>query len=245
MQLTEALGSLNPATVQPSTAEDEDSEDGQAFHTLSNGQTIVAQDVTLKVIHTPGHTSDSICLFLPEEGALFTADSILGHGTAVFEDLKSYLDSLHLLLDAFDNTPSSREHNTHPLRVIYPGHGPAITGQEAALNTIKTYITHRLDREREFIAVLESKRQGYSERHPITGTEPDQQQQQASSDHMDFREWTPDEILTEIYPEHVRIMAKRGLMLHLEKLEKERRVIKIDTEANVTRWKAVHKKPRF
>jgi endoribonuclease LACTB2 len=208
VQLTEMLASLKPA-AEPATT---------VLHTLYDGQTIGP----LQVFHTPGHTADSISLYLQEEGALFTADTILGQGTAVFEDLSTYLTSLHRLLHTFagphhnepePEAPASRAHGK--LRVIYPGHGPAIEGSETALNTIKSYIQHRQDREREFIAVLES---------------------------QSAHEWTADEILAQIYPEHVRSMAKRGLLLHLTKLEKEQRVVKmisVDGDAP-PRWKVVN-----
>lgn len=44
---------------------------------------------------------------------MFSADSVLGEGTVVFEDLKEYLKSLHLILDL---NPT----------VIFPGHGSVV-----------------------------------------------------------------------------------------------------------------------
>jgi glyoxylase-like metal-dependent hydrolase (beta-lactamase superfamily II) len=36
-----------------------------------------AGDRVFEVLHTPGHSSDSICLYCPEEGALFAGDTPL------------------------------------------------------------------------------------------------------------------------------------------------------------------------
>jgi len=220
VQLTEMLGSLKPGSFHSHNSPEPASASLSltSVHPLRDGQLLGP----LQVIHTPGHTADSISLYLKEEGALFTADSILGHGTAVFEDLSTYLNSLHRLLHTFGNESSlepaaSRHDQDARLHVIYPGHGPAIEGSETALNTIKTYIQHRLDREREYLAVLESR-----------------------NHHDHHHDWTADEILAQIYPEHVRAIAKRGLLLHLQKLETEGRVVKtIGADGDPT-WKAVN-----
>ncbi|MFZ5433349.1 MAG: MBL fold metallo-hydrolase [Calditrichota bacterium] len=41
---------------------------------LEDGQTLPCGEITIQVIHTPGHTPDSICLYVP--GAVFTGDTL-------------------------------------------------------------------------------------------------------------------------------------------------------------------------
>ena len=75
---------------------------------------------------------------LEEEGALFAGDNVLGHGTAVFEDLALYLRSL----EAMRAEVSGR---------VYPGHGDCIADGRAR---IEEYIRHRRMREEQVLGVL-------------------------------------------------------------------------------------------
>ncbi|KAJ7628496.1 beta-lactamase-like protein [Roridomyces roridus] len=114
--------------------------EGSPFHDLHDTQ-VISEFSQLRVLHTPGHTSDSICLHLPQDNALYTADTVLGQGTAVFEDLAAYIASLRKMLDFPGYT------------VLYPGHGPVVS--EGA-EVIQTYIKHRLEREAQIVGVLKS-----------------------------------------------------------------------------------------
>ncbi|KAH9967978.1 beta-lactamase-like protein [Russula dissimulans] len=108
---------------------------GHPLHDLIDGQTL-----TLQILHCPRHTPDSISLIFPADRALFTGDTVLAQGTAVFEDLQEYLASLQKMLDTRDNFDT-----------LYPGHGPVVPDGP---QTIRMYIEHRLEREAQILALL-------------------------------------------------------------------------------------------
>lgn len=55
---------------------------------LRDGQTIRMGDEDFEVIHTPGHSSDSVCLYSKAQGVLFAGDSplLIMSPTGVYED---------------------------------------------------------------------------------------------------------------------------------------------------------------
>ena len=107
---------------------------------LAEGDTLSpGGSVRLQVLETPGHSPDSLCFYLEDEGVLFTGDTILGGTTTAVNDLADYLHSLQRLR-ALPN-----------LRVICPGHGPLI---DAPAAWIDEYIAHRELRESQIVAEL-------------------------------------------------------------------------------------------
>ncbi|KAJ2913587.1 hypothetical protein MD484_g6833, partial [Candolleomyces efflorescens] len=136
--LPNVLASLPKDLYTPSAS-------GSILHELSDSQTLTGNDITLRILHTPGHTHDSISMYIPEDRVLYTADTVLGHGTAVFEDLSLYLSSLNKMLDA---------HTALEYETLLPSHGPVVVnGKE----TIATYIKHRLEREAQVLGLLASR----------------------------------------------------------------------------------------
>ncbi|KAI2635574.1 Metallo-hydrolase/oxidoreductase [Hypomontagnella submonticulosa] len=111
---------------------------------ISEGQIFGVEGATLAASHTPGHTTDHMAFILQEEDALFTGDNVLGQGTAVFEDLGTYLNSLTKM----EKLVSGRG---------YPGHGPVLP---QASTTIAEYISHRRQREQQVLQTLGSAKEG-------------------------------------------------------------------------------------
>lgn len=113
-------------------------DDGDVDQRITDGETITIEDETLKVIATPGHTSEHVC-FLTSAGDLFTGDTVLGEGTtAIFPpdgSMREYIASLRKLLAR------------NPKR-IFPAHGPT---REDAPTLLEQYIAHRLEREQQVL----------------------------------------------------------------------------------------------
>jgi ribonuclease/clavin/mitogillin len=106
--------------------------------TLEDGQIYKTEGASLRAFHCPGHTTDHMAFILEEEDAMLTGDNVLGHGTAVFEDLATYLDSLARMGNQFSGR-------------AYPGHGAAI---EDGKGRIDEYVEHRKQREGEILQAL-------------------------------------------------------------------------------------------
>jgi glyoxylase-like metal-dependent hydrolase (beta-lactamase superfamily II) len=113
---------------------------------LGPGDTVRAGGTELlRVIETPGHTSDSVSLLLEADGAVLTGDTVLGRGTTVIAsdgNLGDYLRSLDRLRALADDPG---------LRVLLPGHGPLLA--EPA-QTLDYYIAHRAERLAQIEAAL-------------------------------------------------------------------------------------------
>ncbi|MDX6262957.1 MAG: hypothetical protein QOH84_4645 [Kribbellaceae bacterium] len=117
-------------------------------HGLSEGDVITAGDLRIEVLPTPGHTRDSVCFWLPQDGSLLTGDTVLGRGTSVVAHpdgaLGPYLESLESLR-AFANSPAGVER-------LLPGHGPVIADPGAVLTYYLKHRQERLDQVRTAVA---------------------------------------------------------------------------------------------
>ncbi|MFN8559817.1 MAG: MBL fold metallo-hydrolase [Dehalococcoidia bacterium] len=112
----------------------------EGVQTLSEAKAIdLGGGVRVQVLETPGHSVDSVCYYLEEEGVLFSGDTLLGSSTTTVWDLYSYMASLERLL----TLPN--------LTVICPGHGPIVHDPRERL---QHYVAHRMMRERQILEVL-------------------------------------------------------------------------------------------
>lgn len=111
---------------------------------IADGDAILGPGVEMRAMHTPGHASDHLCFYLPDEKALFSGDHVLGRGTSVIAhpdgNLTDYLASLH------------RARTVGAAR-IYPGHGPTVEDPAAVLDW---YLAHRAQRQDQIRAALAS-----------------------------------------------------------------------------------------
>jgi glyoxylase-like metal-dependent hydrolase (beta-lactamase superfamily II) len=110
---------------------------------VDDGDIIAVGGVTIEVVHTPGHTLGSICLYLREERALFTGDTVLGLGTVAIAppphgDMGLYIESLERL-------------KTYDAALLCPGHGPPVHDVGRKLQEL---IDHRHERERQILRAL-------------------------------------------------------------------------------------------
>ncbi|MDB5871222.1 MAG: gloB 3 [Ramlibacter sp.] len=123
---------------------------------LADGEQLVLEGGgsrhTLKVIHTPGHAANHLCLVLLEDGLLFSGDHVLNGSTTVVDppdgDMTAYLDSLDTLTAAC---------NEHGIEFILPAHGYVLGSARQAIAQLKA---HRLKREAKVIAAMQARPQG-------------------------------------------------------------------------------------
>jgi glyoxylase-like metal-dependent hydrolase (beta-lactamase superfamily II) len=112
---------------------------------IDDGARILADDVTLEVLHTPGHSPDHLALWHADSRTVFTGDLVVLGSSVVIPassggSLVDYLASLRRLLAL------------GPARFL-PAHGPVIDDPEDVLHR---YIAHRHQREQQVLSAVEA-----------------------------------------------------------------------------------------
>ena len=107
---------------------------------------------TLRVLHTPGHAANHLCLVLEEDGLLFSGDHVLNGSTTVIDppdgNMNDYLNSLDLLAAACDE---------FDIAFILPAHGYVLGFARTAITQLKA---HRLKREAKIMAAMQALPEG-------------------------------------------------------------------------------------
>ena len=95
-------------------------EPAPATGTLDEGDVLDLGDRAFTVLHTPGHSWGSVCLWDEAAGMLFCADTVYEGELFDFlpcSDVPTYLQTLRRLRDL-------------PVQVAFPGHGPTLAGPQ-------------------------------------------------------------------------------------------------------------------
>jgi glyoxylase-like metal-dependent hydrolase (beta-lactamase superfamily II) len=115
---------------------------------LADGDVVAAAGLEIRVLGTPGHTSDSLCFLIEDDGdpAVLTGDTVLGRGTTVVAHpdgrLGDYLASLHRLAALAPGT------------TVLPGHGPELADAPTIADAYLAHREQRLDQVRAALAKL-------------------------------------------------------------------------------------------
>lgn len=128
---------------------------------LADGEVLALRDAAgqvlhqLRVIHTPGHAANHLCLLLADEagaGLLFSGDHILNGSTTVINppdgNMTAYLDALDALGAACARLG---------LDYILPAHGHVMNEARTVIAKLKA---HRLAREAKVQAAMSARPQG-------------------------------------------------------------------------------------
>jgi len=102
--------------------------DVQVDETISQGRVLRIGEISSNVIHTPGHTEGSICLYFPEEKKLIAGDTLFA-GSIGRTDLPG--GSMEKIMRSLHNQVMALPDETE----VVPGHGSLTTiGEERETN---------------------------------------------------------------------------------------------------------------
>lgn len=143
---TEAAARFHELTGAPVRAADPaHCHGGEPLH---GGEILTVAGVEIRVLATPGHTSDSVCFHLPGDGphgSVLSGDTILGRGTTVLDypdgRLGDYLTSLDLLESLGAAT-------------LLPAHGPVLPATDVICREYRAHRLMRLEQIRSALAEL-------------------------------------------------------------------------------------------
>lgn len=133
-----AAGELN-------TMEGSGDHDHHPDHEMGEGEEVSGPGWTLEAVPTPGHTANHLAFALPEEGALFSGDHVMGWSTTIVGppdgSMSAFMASLERLRGRQD-------------AIYWPGHGGPVRDPN---RFVRALIHHRRARE---ISILNRLRAG-------------------------------------------------------------------------------------
>ena len=87
---------------------------------LADGDTITVGGITMQVLHTPGHSLGGLSFYVPDEGVLFSGDTIFQSSVGRTDLLGGDMDTLiNSIRDKIMPLPDET--------IVAPGHGPTTT----------------------------------------------------------------------------------------------------------------------
>ena len=118
---------------------------------LEGGELFSFQDFCLEVIHTPGHTPGSVCLFDRERGVFFSGDTLLEKissnplvevepvaGEVDYRSLEKFMSSLRFI-------------DSLPVKKVLPGHGDPFSDHRKRIGEL---FAHHEDRMNQVFNIL-------------------------------------------------------------------------------------------
>lgn len=102
---------------------------------LGPDEAVGAAGLDIRVVATPGHTTDSLCFVVGGDGSVLTGDTVLGRGTTVLGDHHGALGDYLASLDRLAALPAGT--------TLLPGHGPDLAD---APQIARDYLAHREQR---------------------------------------------------------------------------------------------------
>jgi glyoxylase-like metal-dependent hydrolase (beta-lactamase superfamily II) len=114
--------------------------------TMKDGDEITGEGFHLEIIHTPGHTAGSCCVYESGQKILFSGDHIIKHITPnpLVELKRSHLkdpsyQSLRAYRDSLDKLTSL------DVQFVFPGHGEYIKDLPEIISSYRTHQHQRMD----------------------------------------------------------------------------------------------------
>ncbi len=122
---------------------------------LTGSEVFLFDDLQLEVIHTPGHSPGSACLFNRSDGTLFSGDTLLEKITSnpVVEVNPTKETEGYRSLDSYKKTLSLLKEL--PVVTILPGHGKPFHGHLARVDQL---LGHHEERTEQIVQILRSNR---------------------------------------------------------------------------------------